>query len=113
MISAHKLPTETGRFENKNQTQKIKIHYLTECENKAITKTRSEFLKPFSNRWKGIQKLLQEELCKAILACQNDDMITETGILCLKIQETYQNEVFPVRSLRWSGKITLCALRPP
>ena len=55
-------------------------------------KARSEFSKPFCNRWKGIQKLSQEELCKAILAYQNDDIITETRILCVKIQETYQNE---------------------
>ena len=39
-----------------------------------------------------MQKLSQEEFCKAILACQNDDMITETGVLCLKIQETYQTQ---------------------
>ena len=62
-----------------------KLDNLIECKNKAITKTRSEFLKPFYNRWKGIQKLSQEEPCKAILACQNDEMITETGILCLRI----------------------------
>ena len=66
------------------------LHRLIECKNKAITKTRSEFSKPF--RWKGIQKLSQEEFCKVILACQNDEMVTETGVLCLKIQETYQSE---------------------
>ena len=55
-------------------------------------KTRSEFSKPFYNRWQGIQKLSQEELCKAILAYQNDDIITERRNLCVKIQETYQNE---------------------
>ena len=101
-VSARKFPIETGRFENKNQTNRIcplryegigiELHYLIECKNKAITKTRSEFLKPFYNRWKCIQNLPQEEFCKAIIACQNDEMITETGILCLKIQETYQNE---------------------
>ena len=101
-ISAHNFPIETGRFENKNQTNRIcplccegignELHYLIECKNKAVTKTRSEFLKPFYNRWKDMQKLSLEEFCKTILACQNDDMVTETGILCLKIQETYQNE---------------------
>ena len=98
-ISVHKFPTETGCFEKKNQTDRTcslccdgignELHYFIECKNKAITKTRSEFLKPFYNRLKGIQKLSQEEFCKTILACQNDDMITETGIFCLKIQETY------------------------
>ena len=66
-ISAHKFPIETGHFENKNQTDRIcplccdgignELHYLIECKNKAITKTWSEILKPFYNRWKGIQKL--------------------------------------------------------
>ena len=101
-MHAHKFPIETGCFGNKNQTNRIcplccvgignELHYLIECKNKAITKTQSEFLKPFYNSWKGIQKLSREEFGKAILACQNDDMIIETGILCLKIQETYQNE---------------------
>ena len=98
----HKFPIETARSENKNQTDRIcslycesigiELHYFIELKNKAITKNRCEFLKPFYNKWKGIQKLSQEELSKTILACQNDDMITETGILYLKIQETYQNE---------------------
>ena len=67
-------------------------NYFIECKNIAITKTWSEFLKPLDNGWEGMQKLSQEEFCKAILACQNDDMITETGVLCLKIQETYQTQ---------------------
>ena len=41
---------------------------------------------------KGIHKLTQLELSKAILACQNDDMLIETGMLCLKIQETFEDE---------------------
>ena len=101
-ISVHKFPIETGRFGNKKQTDRLctlcregignELHYLIECKNKINTKNRSEFLTPFYNRWKDIQKLSQKKFCKAILACKNDDMMTETGILCLKIQETYQNE---------------------
>ena len=30
-----------------------------------------------------MERKLSQEFCKAILACQNDDMITETGILSL------------------------------
>ena len=70
-ISANKFPIETGRFENKNQTNRIcpfccedtgnELYNLKGCKNKATTKTRSEFLKPFYNRWKGIQKLSQEK----------------------------------------------------
>ena len=41
---------------------------------------------------KIILKLTQIELTKAILACQNDDMLSETGLLCLKIQEAFEKE---------------------
>ena len=30
--------------------------------------------------------------CPAILACQNGDMLSETGLLCLKIQEAFEKE---------------------
>ena len=41
-----------------------------------MSKTRPEFIKPFHK--KSTQKLTQEDIC------QNDEIITETGILCLK-----------------------------
>ena len=99
-ISAHKFPVETGRFENKSLQDRIcplccdgigdETHYLLECKNKEITKTRSQFIKPFHNKWKGIEKLTKHQFCMAILACQNNDMITETGLLCHKIQEVFE-----------------------
>ena len=55
-ISAHKFPIEVGRFENKNQTDRIcplccdgignELHYLIECKNKVIT--NSPYHKPVS-----------------------------------------------------------------
>ena len=64
-ISTNKFPIETGRFENKNQMDRIcpfccedsrnEHYYLIGCKNKAAWKTRYEFLKPFYNRWEGIQ----------------------------------------------------------
>ena len=44
--------------------------------------------------WKGIHKLTQIEFTNAILACQNDDMLSETGLLCLKIQEAFKKKHF-------------------
>ena len=32
------------------------------------------------------------EFTKTILACQNDDMLSETGLLCLKIHEVSEKE---------------------
>ena len=44
----------------------------------------------FYQNWKGIEKLSNEELCRAILPCQNEDLLVEIGMLCLKIQETFE-----------------------
>ena len=103
-MSAHKFLIETGRIENKNQTDRKcplccvgignELHYLIECKNKAITKTRSEYLKPFYNRWKSIQKLTQVEFCKAILTSQNDDMITETGFYVKKSKKHIKMKLY-------------------
>ena len=101
-ISAHKFPIETGRFDYRKRTERIcplccdgigdEMHYLTQCQNSIISRTRVELLEPFHKKWKGIHKLTQIELPNAILACQNDDMLSETGLLCLKIQEAFDKE---------------------
>ena len=101
-ISAHKFPIETGRFDYRKRTETIcplccdgigdGIHCLTHCQNSIISRTRFELLEPFHKKWKGIHKLTQIELPNAILACQNDDMLSETGLLCLKVQEAFENE---------------------
>ena len=44
------------------------MHYLTQCQNSIISRTRVELLEPFHKKWKGIHKLTQIELTKAILA---------------------------------------------
>ena len=68
------------------------MHCLTQCQNSIVSRTRVEVFKPFHKKWKGIHKLTQIELTNAILACQNDDMLSETGLLCLKIQEAFKKE---------------------
>ena len=92
-ISAHKFPTEAGRFDYRKRTERIsplccdaigdEMHYLTQCQNSIIYRTRVEPLEPFHKKWKGIHKLRQIELTNAILASQSDDMLSETGLLCL------------------------------
>ena len=68
------------------------IHYLTQCQISIISRTRVELLDPFYKKWKGIHKLTQIEFTNANLACQNDDMLSEIGLLCLKIQEAFEKE---------------------
>ena len=66
------------------------MHYLTQCQNSIISRTRVELLEPFHKKWKGIHKHTQIEFINAILACQNDVILSETGLLCLKIQEAFK-----------------------
>ena len=101
-ISAHKFPIETGRFDYRKRTERIfslccdsigdEVHYLTQCQNSIISRVRVKLLEPFHKKWKGIHKLTQIELTNAILTCQNDDMLSETRLLCLKIQEAFEKE---------------------
>ena len=101
-ISAHKLPIETGRYDQKTQSERIcplcceeignVIHYIFECKNKEMIKIRNEFMEPFYKNWKGLEKLPTENFCRAILSDQNDDMLYEVGLLCLRIQETFELE---------------------
>ena len=49
-------------------------------------------MEPFYKNWKGLEKLSTENFCRVILSGQNDDMIYEVGLLCLRIQETFEPE---------------------
>ena len=99
-ISAHRFPIETGRFENKPLTERICplccedigdiCHYLTQCTNEEMKNVRSKLLKLFKLKWRGIEKLSKDQLCKAILSCQNEDILIEIGLLCHKIIETFE-----------------------
>ena len=50
-------------------------HYLANSQNKDLAKLRNKFLQPFSNQRKNIHEITQKGFCKAILDCQNDNMI--------------------------------------
>ena len=65
-------------------------YYLTWCNNEEIKKVRHELMMCYYQNWKGIEKLSNEELCRAILPCQNEDLLVEIGMLCLKIQKTFE-----------------------
>ena len=66
-ITAHKLPIETGRYDQKTQIEGIcplccegidnETHYIFECKNKEMIKVRNECLEPFYKNWKGLEKL--------------------------------------------------------
>ena len=59
-ITAHKFPIETGSFDYKKQTERIcplccdvagdEIHYLTQCQDSIISRTRVELLHPFHKK---------------------------------------------------------------
>ena len=101
-ISAHKLPIETGRYDQKTQMERIcllsceaignETHYIFECKNKEMIKVRNECMEPFYKNWKGLEKLSTENFCRAILSGRNDDLLYEVGLLCLRIQEIFELE---------------------
>ena len=68
------------------------IHYLNECNESVIAETRETLLKTFQTRWKGVDQITSSKLCKAILGCQNDDMLKDLGNLCYSIQEVFKNQ---------------------
>ena len=101
-ISAYKFPIETGRNENKNPTEKLcplccevigdECHYLIACKSKEMSSLRNKFITPFFYNWKVINKISTEEFCRAILSCQNDETKLQVGLLCLKIQEAFEEQ---------------------
>ena len=100
-ICAHKFSIGTGRYENKAQCNRIcplhcegignEIHYFNECNDSVIAETKETLLKPFQTKWKGVDQITSEELCKIILGCQNY-MLNDIGKLCYSIQEVFKNE---------------------
>ena len=55
-------------------------HYLTQCNKEEIKKVRHELFMPFYQNSKGIEKLSNEELSRAILSCQSEDLLVEIGM---------------------------------
>ena len=68
----------------KGQVMKCKMQ-IFECKNKEIIKDRNECMEPFYKNWRGLKTLSTESFCRAILSGQNDDMLYEVGLLCLRI----------------------------
>ena len=101
-ISAHKFPIETGWYEKKIQ----QIHFapcpveilvmsattLSPVKTKRMSSVRSKFITPFFHNWKGTNKISNEELCRAILSCQNDDITSQVGLFCLKRQKAFEEQ---------------------
>ena len=53
-----------------------------------MIKVRNEFMEPFYKNWKGLEKLVTENFSRG----QNDDLLYEVGLYCLRIQETFERK---------------------
>ena len=96
------FPIETGWYEKKNP----KIHFapcpveilvmsattLSPVKAKRMSSVRSKFITQFFHNWKGTNKISNEELCRAILSCQNDDITSQVGLFCLKRQKAFEEQ---------------------
>ena len=49
-------------------------------------------MEPFYKNWKDLEKLSTENVCRAILSAQNDDILYQVGLIYLRIQETFELE---------------------
>ena len=49
-------------------------------------------MESFYKNWKGLEKLSIENICRAILSGQNDDLLLKVGLLWLRIQEAFELE---------------------
>ena len=100
-ISSHKFPIETGRYEGKERHERLcplccndignEKHYLFECSNNTIKKTRDEFLSIIYKKSPQIKRLVVEDQLKYFLLCRDETLIKDIGILFLKIQKEFEN----------------------
>ena len=81
-INEHKLPIETGRYENKNMS-------LITSKTKEISSARKKLSPPFFNNWKSTNKISNEEFCRATLSFQNDDITPRVGLIYIYIYIYY------------------------
>ena len=57
-----------------------------------MIKVCNECMESFYKNWKGLEKLSIENICRAILSGQSDDLLLKVGLLCLRIQEAFELE---------------------
>ena len=99
-ISAHKFPRETGWYENENVTEKWttepfccedigdECHYLITFKGKEIY------------NWKGTNKIINEQFCRATLSCQNGNITLQTGLLCLKLRKCFKSKPYEIITVK-------------
>ena len=75
------------------------IHYLNECNDSVIVETRETLLKPFQTKWKGVDQITSEELCKAIVGCQNDNILNDIGNLSIICKKCLRNKLYRHKNL--------------
>ena len=75
------------------------IHYLNECNYIVIAETRETLLKPFQTKWKGVDQITSEELCKEIVGCQNDNILNDIGNLSIVYKKCLRNKLYRHKNL--------------
>ena len=102
-ISSHKFPIETGRFEERERSDRIcplccngvgnEEHYIFECEDKIIVNVREECLNIIYKKSPQLKKLSLHDQFKYILICRDEIIIKDIGILFLRIQKEFENSI--------------------
>ena len=102
-ISSHKFPIETGRYEKRDKNNRIcplccngigdEHNYICECENQVIKNTRDEYMKIIYKKSPQIVKLSSFDKFKYMFICKDDTLMKDIGILFLKIQKAFDNNI--------------------
>ena len=102
-ISAHKFPIETGRYEGKTRDDRIcplccdgigdEKHYIFECDNGVIKDIREECTKIIYKKSPQLKLLDINDKFKYILICGDESIMKDIGILFLRIQKKFENNI--------------------
>ena len=98
--SAHKLPVETGRYQNVPRENRIcpfgcnvvgnEFHYMFECKHPIVEKTYAPIIKDINNLHPEFGSLSMEAKCKYLLNSDNAQTINLAGKLCYKVQGIFK-----------------------
>jgi hypothetical protein len=101
--SAHNFPIETGRYSNIPREERIcqlcmtgvgnESHYLLHCTNPTMLKVRNEVLSKLIGFDPDFANLNENHQVKYILSTVNPEQLSNCGLLCSKMLNTYKEEM--------------------
>jgi hypothetical protein len=104
-LSAHRLPIETGRYDNTPRVDRLcplgcnligdEAHYLLQCSHPFMATVRAHPIQSIANMHPQFHQLLTEqEKCAFLLSHDNHQLLRILGQLCQKVNDTFREVVY-------------------